>query len=602
MKVGYNFCFMNDWQNLKTTALILENKSRQAKDSINIANSYKLKGLFFQNISSNDSALIYYFKAKKIYEKKSQFKNLCELYVDLANLQYYLNDYLESENSLIKGLKIAKKYNLILNEVEIYTMLGINSNELSEYEQALYYHLKALKIIGKYNFPKKPYRLIGCLNNIGYNFMIWNKNSDAIEFFRLALKRLNVNQYPFMAAKVRDNLAKAKLKTEEFSGIEELLFQASKIRDSFNIDQGQNFNRLYLSEYYAAIKDTIKSKQFAQEAYNLSQSFKAPNDMLMCLKHLAIIDPKNALKYSANYIKISDSMHQLERETRNKFAKIAYETEEITQEKELAEKQKSIFLGTTITVTAFGILLLIIVSQRIRQKELVFAQGQQKAKEEIYQLIHTQQSKIDEGRQIEKERIARDLHDGIMNKLASTRFNLHVLNNKTDQETIQNCIPYIDGIHDIEKEIRNIAHDLNKEVFSENDSFKRILMTFFEEQKNIVDAKLHIDIDKNINWDLLKSSQKINLYRILQETFQNAGKHSKADHIFVSMTSHVDYVLLEIHDDGIGFNINDKKKGIGLQNLRARAKDCKGIFHINSAHGNGTTIIVSIPIDKQNLA
>jgi signal transduction histidine kinase len=604
-KIGWNFYILNDWENLKMTSEILHVKGNDANDSISIADSFELKGLYFENISSNDSALAYYLKAKNFFLKKSQFKRLCNIYIDIANLQYYSNDYLGSESSLTKGLKITKSNNLPNAEFEIYSMLGINSNELREYDQALHYHLKALKIIQysnlTYNNKSKNKYLIDCLNNIGYNFFTSNKNNEAIKFFKLALIKCNINEYPFMSAKVRDNLAKAKLNRGEIIGVENLLFHAAKIRDSLNINQGQNFNRLYLSEYYTAIKDTTKAKQYANEAYSLSKSFKAPNDMMLCLKELSKIDPKNALQYSAQYIKISDSMHQLERENRNKFAKIAYETEEITQEKELAEKQKSIFLGTTIIVTTFGILLLIIAGQRIRQKELIFSQSQQKAKEEIYQLIHTQQSKIDEGRQIEKKRIARDLHDGIMNRLASTRFNLYVLNNKPDEKTVKSCIPYIDGIHDIEKEIRSIAHDLNKEVFSENDSFKRILLTFFEEQKNILDAKLHVDIDKSINWQLMESNQKINLYRILQEVFQNAGKHSHAEHIFVGLTNQSEYILLEIHDDGVGFSVDDKKKGIGLQNLRARAKDCKGIFHVNSSNGNGTTIIVSIPVTKKNI-
>lgn len=291
-------------------------------------------------------------------------------------------------------------------------------------------------------------------------------------------------------------------------------------------------------------------------------------------------------------------MHQQERETRNKFAKIAYETEEITQEKDLAEKQKSIFLGIAITVTAFGLLLLVVITQRNRQKELVYTQEQQKAKEEIFQLIQTQQFKIDEGRQIEKKRIARDLHDGIMNKLASTRFNLDILNKKKDETTVQKCLPYIDGLQDIEKEIRNIAHDLNAEVFSEKDSFKRILMTFFEEQKNILKPKLHTEIDKTIKWESLESTVKINIYRILQEAFQNISKHANAENIFISITNKQDYLMLEIHDDGKGFSANNKTKGIGLQNIQARAKECRAIFHVDSDLDNGTTIIVSIPLNK----
>ena len=81
-----------------------------------------------------------------------------------------------------------------------------------------------------------------------------------------------------------------------------------------------------------------------------------------------------------------------------------------------------------------------------------------------------QKAKEDEARQTEKKRIARELHDGIMNKLSSTRLNLAILSKKTDTETIQKCLTYINQINQIETDIRNISHDLNQDVFQEEDS------------------------------------------------------------------------------------------------------------------------------------
>lgn len=591
---------INEWKKYKKVIDIIKKRIVDESPIEQKAKLWEFYGFYYTNRSINDSAFYFYTKSEKIHQLKKNDSALCVVIRMKAMLQYYVGDYLGSEATLVRALRIARKINAREDESKIYNVLGVISNDLGQFDQSLAYHDKALKLVRK--FKIKGIHEATSLNCIGYNYFCLNEFDKAIEYYNKALKMTSCIGDPYMYSKLLDNLAVSKFKLNQYTDVPNLYFTSANIRKSYRIEQAQNFNRLYLSEYYAAIKDTANAKKYADEAYAISENFKAPNDMLLCLKHLAKIDPKDALKYSSQYIKISDSMHQLERETRNKFAKIAYETEEIIQEKNTAEKQKTIFLGTTITVIAFGLLLLIIVGQRIRQKELLFAQSQQKAKEEIYQLIHVQQSKIDEGRQIEKKRIARDLHDGIMNKLASTRFNLHILNTKTDKETIKSCIAHIDGIHEIEKEIRNISHDLNKEVFSENDSFKRILVTFFEEQKKIMKAKLHTDIDKSIDWDSLKSSQKINLYRMLQEVFQNAGKHAKADHLFLSMSNQDNYILLEIHDDGIGFSVNDKNKGIGLQNLRARAKDCQGIFHINSTVGSGTTIIVSIPTSKENLA
>lgn len=600
LRVGWNYYQLNEWEKLKDIAILIRQISEKQNDGYNIGNAYRYLGLYFENLSLNDSAFYYYRKAEKVFKKFKRADKVCQIYQNEAQVHYYINDYLGAEEVLIKAIIIAEKTNALEEKFEIYTLLGINSNELGDYLKANSYHLKALNIIKDLPSKSRKFKLIHCLNNMGYNFKSWGKLDKANDVYVLCLKNFQFTENPFMYAKIRDNLASLQISQKSYLLLPKILYEAAAVRDSLNIDQGKNFNRLYLSQYYQAVKDTANARKYAKEAYRLSQEFKAPNDMLLCLKHLSEVDPGHALKYSSEYIKISDSMHQLERETRNKFAKIAYETEELTQGKETAEKQKSIFLGSTIAVTVMGLLLFIIVAQRNKQKELLFAQSQQKAKEEIYQLIQTQQFKIDEGRQIEKKRIARDLHDGVMNKLASIRFNLHILNKKTDPETIKQCINYVDGIHEIEKEIRDISHDLNKKAFTENSSFKHILLTLFEEQAKIMQAKLHTDIDETIKWETLQSDTKINLYRILQEALFNIHKHAQAEHVFVNISQQNGQVVLDIHDDGNGFAISHRKSGIGLQNLKARTKECNGLFHVTSEKGKGTTILVSIPIHQPN--
>ena len=144
---------------------------------------------------------------------------------------------------------------------------------------------------------------------------------------------------------VLDNYGYALFKSKRLKLVFKIYSKAAQIRDNYNIDNGKNYNRLFLSEYYAAIKDTSKAISFAQEALSLSKSFQNSGDMLVSLKQLAQVDTQNALQHNQQYIRISDSMQLLERQTRNKFAKIAYETEEITQEKEAAVKKNWIISG-----------------------------------------------------------------------------------------------------------------------------------------------------------------------------------------------------------------------------------------------------------------
>ncbi|HTG65692.1 MAG TPA: ATP-binding protein, partial [Flavobacterium sp.] len=110
-------------------------------------------------------------------------------------------------------------------------------------------------------------------------------------------------------------------------------------------------------------------------------------------------------------------------------------------------------------------------------------------------------------------------------------------------------------------------------------------------------CKLFSSIDSSIKWDLAVNSVKINLYRIIQESLQNINKYANATNVKVELKKQENNVILTITDDGVGFNVNLKKKGIGLQNMISRAKECNGDFNVKSKKGEGTTITVAIPLE-----
>ena len=598
-EIGLNYFNMHDLKQLKIVAQTLSIKSVEKSDENHLAQSFRLFGLYYEKRSINDSAFYFYEKAGKVFKAKKNDLELCKNYLDKAYVQSYVNDFLGSDQSLIKALKIAKIGEFKESIYLIYWALGNNSFELGDEVKAIEYYEKALYYF-KINGLKKDTTSASCEVNIATSLSNLEEFDKSVQLFQKILQQTDLAvKSPTTYCFVLDNFAKTKFKMGQFDKIENYYLKASKIRDSLRIEQGSNLNQLYLSEYYAATKDSAKAKKFAHKAYELSKSFRAPKDMLLCLKQLAKVEPKNALKYSQDYIRISDSMQQLERESRNKFAKIAYETEEITNEKEAAVHQKWIFLGVSVLILIIAVLLYVTFSQRAKQKELQFLQGQQKSDEEIYQLIQVQQAKIDEGRSMEKKRIARDLHDGIMNRLASTRLNLHKLSEVDDANTVKKSLPFIAGIQDIEKEIRNIAHDLNKDIFINTDSFRVIVESLFSEQKKLFKTKCHFEVDKSINWDLIESNKKIHIYRIMQEALNNINKHAYARNIIASIHDRENDVLLEIYDDGVGFSFNEKKKGIGLQNIFSRTKAFNGAVDIISDQGAGTTLIITIPKKPQ---
>jgi hypothetical protein len=230
-----------------------------------------------------------------------------------------------------------------------------------------------------------------------------------------------------------------------------LLYKSDQVRKKYNVVFGKNFNRLYLSYYYAALHDLPKANRYAQEALAISKSFKAPKDELMCLKQLIKINPKKALSYSSQYISLTDSMQKIERQSRNKFAKIAFETDEITKQKAVVEEQYTRIVWVCLIISVILILLFVIGKQLLKQKEFRLQHVQQQVNVEIYNLLLAQQNKIDNARNSEKERISKDLHDGVLNRLASTRMNLTGLISQPTADNIKKSRELIEGIQGVEK-------------------------------------------------------------------------------------------------------------------------------------------------------
>ena len=296
----------------------------------------------------------------------------------------------------------------------------------------------------------------------------------------------------------------------------------------YNSPSGRNYNQIYLSEYYSKVKDTLNAIKAANKAVAISKSYKNPADILLSLEQLIKVDKPNASREAQEYIRVNDSMQIAERNFRDKFARIAYETDEITQEKNQAISQKWIITAIAGVLILIVLLILIITKQRAKQKELTLLQEQQKANEEIYNLMLTQKAKEDEVRQNEKKRIALELHDGIMNKLSSTRLNLSVLTNKKDEKTIEKCLFYIEGLKQIETDIRAVSHDLNQDVFQKEHSFIKMLEDFVTEQNKTSKTVYKLELARNIEWNSVSSELKMHLYRIIQEASHNINKYAKA--------------------------------------------------------------------------
>ncbi len=590
-KTTNNFYRFNDLTKLRVASNLMIKKALLLKNNYWIALGYKTKGLYFMNNSENEKAIFYFFKAKKILSSINKDNDIINVLNNISLTQYYAGDFLGSNKTEFEILRSQKKLKNKISNENLYNQIGNNLANLKQDDKALEYYKKATKLKISFRFKQI------ITNNMSSSYIeIGNyKNAyDELNSIVQNKKYLKINPNYYAAS--MSLLGYCYLKMNKLNGLPNIFFEAEKIFKKNNSTNGRNYNFIYLSMYYEKNNDVNNAILNAKKAVELSREYKNPSDIMYSLKQLIKVDKFNASKNAQEYIRVNDRMQIAERNFRDKFARIAYETDEISQEKDKAIHQKWVITGIAVTVILIIVLLLIITHQRTKQKELQLLQEQQKANEEIYQLMLTQKAKEDAARQTEKKRIALELHDGIMNKLASTRLNLAVLSHKTDKATIDNCITHVNDIYKIEQEIRLVSHDLNQEVFQQEDSFIKIVEDFVKEQNHNHKTHFELEIDSELDWKKISSEIKMHLFRIIQEASYNISKYAQAKKATISLVLDSPNICMSIRDDGIGFDTSDTPKGIGIQNMKVRVKLLKGKFTINSSAKTSTSINIAIPI------
>jgi signal transduction histidine kinase len=209
---------------------------------------------------------------------------------------------------------------------------------------------------------------------------------------------------------------------------------------------------------------------------------------------------------------------------------------------------------------------------------------------------------VERARQDERRRIARDLHDDVVQQLTSLVIDLDLF-----REYIGPCHPdmtrerldlVLARVQAIGTSVRNVAHRLKTTDVGDLALAVRRLCQ---------DVRAHgkIDVQCIGDWVLpsLDEGLAIELYRIVQEALQNIVKHSGARRATVEIARQSDAMVLRIVDDGCGFDVDATgSSGIGLANMRERLEPFDGLLSISSAPLRGTRIEVFVPMRGANAA
>lgn len=255
-----------------------------------------------------------------------------------------------------------------------------------------------------------------------------------------------------------------------------------------------------------------------------------------------------------------------------------------------------LILGTSgmLFLTTAIVLFIYLYQRKLIKKKIEFQKIEDLLKKQELQSAYA----LIEGQESERKRIAKDLHDSLSSMLVTLNMYSDSLLKKTSDQNIVDLASKIKKTaSSATDETRRISHNLDSGTLT-HFGLETAIKDLIEAVNSIdsIKATYHTHIPDLNNKDITT-----NIYHIVQELINNTLKHARATtlHLELSQISY-EYISLIYEDNGVGFEIDDNKNGIGLKNIESRVETLGGTLKIDSKTGKGVSCIIELPLYGKN--
>ena len=549
---------------------------------------------------------------------KQELRAIIDKSLDTNNLTVFLQKSVDKNTPATDKIEYQGAYvNLLL--------------ALAKYDKAMQYSKENLVL---YEQANMPYGKLVFNNLVGMCYYFLVDRKTAIPYFLKAYHYSKEYSFIEMNAILASNLGAMSIEENNYSAAEKYLLESRKIFSTLG-DKLKNYTSVslrLLGQVYEHNKQLDKAETIYNEVDTLLKNTSDSSGLAInmgCLSRLYMQTNREAAAFELNKksllyadvlskrdIKIAvremyienlskagnfKEALQLQQEIRalttkyftedlsNKVseAEAKYQTASIKFEKEKIEtknkQQKLIFGISFFALLALGSLFAYTRIQKIKGRQKI-----QFEKQKLDVIINSEEK--------ERIRIARELHDGVGQTMIATSMNLQALkSNIADANAVAIFNKANDLLNNAIKEVREVSHSMVSSALL-NSGLANAIKDFVEK----IELPATMQIQLFLDGYSVKQPIEIesSLYRIVQESVNNAIKHAKATVIKIELKNEGSQLMLLIEDNGVGFTASElkNKDGIGLNNLEARAQSLKGFLKFDSIKNAGTKILVQIPI------
>lgn len=573
---SYSFLEKGDVDGFEKTLLDANNKLKKYYNT----EAYRLRAIILQNYGimqqrkNNEKTYMKLLinEAIPVAKKSRDYELISALYKAVAiifmnnNEREKANEYLSEAQRYIERA-IKKTPTLAESKMETYIINAENLVELQHFYDAQKVLDKAFSTLK--NFPESNLN-DSYFYSEGLYYAKQNKNTDALKSYEKGIKS---------AEKHQNAIALNRLKFAEY----EVLFKLKNYEKSkknldyllkntpFVVDKKNYYNEL--AKVYNATKEYDK-------AYFYSHKYNAINDSLNNTKFKSEI-----VELEAKYKKAESEKKITMLESLNNKAALMVSTNRLNS---------LLFAGLSFLLLLIVLFLWIFNKNQKKlsiQKEINLKQ-ELSAFEDRHKLSVSKA--LIQGEEMERKRIARDLHDGLGSMLSGVKIHLNQVK-KENPETVNGVDALLDNSI---KELRNISQNLMPESLLEL-SLEHALRDLCAANSNAVTK---VEFQYLIKKSKLPKNSEIMIYRIIQELLNNALKYAKASQVLVSCSQNKDVFFITVEDNGVGFDISDpkNKNGMGLKNIKNRVEFLNGKLEIDSKLNEGTSAYIELNVINEN--
>ncbi|MCI9846724.1 two-component sensor histidine kinase [Flavobacterium pectinovorum] len=550
--------------------------------------------------------LISFFYIPAIGQKKSfTEKELLKLY-NQATTNLLNEDY---EKSLIQS-RLLLNHSLLLQNSNLigkaYNTIAANFDGISEPDKALFYYQKSLIYAEKSNNLELQNWLY---NNIGNIYCFDKKKYEkGISYYIKSLYYSRAIKDSSQVFLTKLNIAWAYFDIERFTEGHPYLKYLNKYKHKYGIETTTAVIDMLNGMYYSHIKDNKKADYSFKNGIKNAIKYDETTDLSFIYQEYAKFLSKNknfeaAYKNLSSFQRLTDQINLQDKAKKAKIAGINLEIDEYKREIDKmgieSKKKEQLFLSenarknkmTTIILSLFLISLILFYffyqNTKLKQKNRI-KDIQNKINQNIIN------ASID-GQESERKKVALFLHDTISASLSSAGMHLNVFLSQHDSlpPEITKTKLILDETHD---KVRDLSHDLIPTLLARFG----LLYALDDLCEKYSNSTLHFEYQNTIPIKKRYTEKfETRLYFIISELLNNIIKHSEASKAQVSLIENNNEMIIEITDNGKGFDTNkfNYVEGFGLNQIKARINNLNGEFNVKSKINEGTSINISVPLN-----